>query len=620
MTERKRIALLIGATALSVLLVTLASRLPAPAPLVAGIAVLPLALLLMVWRRCAPASERPSTVHAAAAGIFAAPPAEPAWAQAVLAELPHPALVCLTDSHRIAAANAAAAALFRRSTLPVGHELASLLPLEPVLRVLDGLHAGEDGAFAAASVGGDRLLRGRLRLFDGFYVLLLNLEDSDSSQHFKTLAQRRATVRDLRRPLANLRAAAETIAAFPTMTAPQRAAFDEVVVEECQALSRAVERLEQQVEAERPAILTTDLHSQDLFNCLARRLASERIRLNMIGIPLWLHGDSRALLDVFVALARHLAQGTGRRDFDFEALLADRRVYVDLAWTGPAVPAALVDSWLDQPAGTSEMTLRDLLDRHHSEPWSQKGSGEFSVLRVPLPPPERPQFIATDRKRPPRPEVHDLDLMQRHLQPGIHCHDPLSALGFVAFDCETTGLRPDQGDRLVQIGAVRVAQGRVQSGDAFERLIAPGRPIPAAASDIHGIGDAQVVGKPPLSVVLPQFAAFAGTSVLVGHNVAFDLAFLDAAQGECGIALRQPVLDTMILAALLDPGYDLSLQAVAERLDVPPLPHRSALSDALVTAEVLARLIAPLEARGWRTLAQVSQASLDWLAQGGSRP
>lgn len=617
MTERTRIALLIGATALSVLLVALASRLPAPAPLVAGIGVIPLALLLILWRRCLP--------NAGGAEQAAAPPPPPAvvaepperrWLAAALAELATPTLVCQADGHRLLCANAAAAALFARTALPVGGEVTHLLPAEPLLRALDGLKPGECAAFACAAPGGDRLLRGRVRRGDGFYVLCLSPEDTDAAaQH----ALRRASLRDLRRPLANLRAAAETVAAFPDMTPRERAAFDEVVGEECLALSRAVERLEAEFDAQLPLSAPTDIHSQDLFNCLARRLAGERIRLNMVGIPLWFSGDSRALLDAFSLLARQLAKACGHAEFDFEALLADRRVYVDLAWAGQPIPAAMVDLWLDLPAAADGQSLRDLLDRHDCEPWSQRGAADMAVLRVPLPPPERPQFLAADRPRPPRPEVHDLDLMQRHLRPGLHVRDRLRDLTFVAFDCETTGLRPDQGDRLVQVGAVRVAQGRVLSGEGFERLIDPGRPIPPTAWAIHGIDDDMVRGKPPLAVVLPQLAAFAGGAVLVGHNVAFDLMFLDAAQGECGVALRQPVLDTMILAALIDPGYDLSLQAVAERLGVPPLPHRSALSDALVTAEVLARLIAPLEAKGLRDLGLVAQASLDWLSQGGGR-
>ncbi|MGE4279016.1 MAG: PolC-type DNA polymerase III [Magnetospirillum sp.] len=611
MSERSRISLLIGATALSVLLVALASRLPAPAPLVAGIGIVPLALLLMLWRRCAPVPPAPPV---ALSPTPPAPEHDPAWLHAVLAEYPGAALVCHAGTHRLACANPAAASLAGRHRIEPGTPLSQILPPEPLLRAITGLGPGDSTGFVGATSDGGTLLRGKIRLFDGFYVLGLTPLTTEAQG---AVTRRRQALRDLRRPLANLRAAAETIAAFPEMEGPERNAFDQVVGEECLALSRALEKLETEVDPPAPPALATDLHTQDLFNCLARRLGAERIRLNMVGIPLWLHGDGTGLLDALTSLGRLLARDGGLTEFDFEALLADRRVYVDLAWKGEPIPAAMVDLWLDQRCGSGPDSLREILERHDCEPWSQRGNGAMAVLRVPLPAPQRPQFVAGETLRQPRPEVHDLDLIERHLRPGTSRTETLTKLDFVAFDCETTGLRPDQGDRLVQIGAVRVENGRVQSGNGFERLVDPGRPIPAASTQFHGIDDSMVKGKPPLAVVLPQFATFARDSVLVGHNVAFDLMFLDAAQGESGVALRQPVLDTMILAALIDPGYDLSLDSVANRLGIPPLPHRSAQSDALLTGEILARLIPYLEAKGLRTLAQVSQASLDWLHSGG---
>jgi len=611
MTERSRIALLIGATALSVLLVALASRLPAPAPLVAGIAVLPFALLLMLWRRCVPAAAPPVTVDKPAP-----PPAEPdrVWLDAVLKEHPAAILVCRSPQHRVTRANAAAAALAGRHVIEPGTPLSQVLPPEPLLRALSGLSAGDSAGFVGASLDGSVMVRGKVSLFDGFYVATLSPLTRELQG---SVTRRRQALRDLRRPLANLRAAAETVAAFPDMDNHERNAFDQVVGEECLALTRALEMLEREVDPPVATALATDLYTQDLFNCLARRLGAERIRLNMVGIPLWLQGDGHSLLDSLTTLTRLLARDSGQTEFEFEALLADRRIYLDLAWKGEPIPAAMVDLWLDQIAGDGPDNLREVLERHDCEPWSQRGAGSMAVLRIPLPPPERPQFIAGEQMRQPRPEVHDLDLVERHLRPGTLRGEKLTELDFVAFDCETTGLRPDQDDRMVQIGAVRVKNGKVQSGNGFERLIDPGRPIPAASTQFHGIDDSMVKGKPPLAVVLPQFAAFARDSVLVGHNVAFDLMFLDAAQGESGVALHQPVLDTMILAALIDPDYDLSLDSVASRLGVPPLPHRSAQSDALMTAEILARLIPLLEAKGLRSLEQVSRASMDWLAAGG---
>lgn len=618
MTERKRVSLLIGATALSVLLVAFASRLPAPAPLVAGIGVIPLALLLALWRRCTPV--------VAAKPLVTTPPPPPAAppvpmqvaapAELMLAEIAEAAILCDEANHRIIAANAAAATLFARP--PKGEVLSAILPIEPILRGLSGLAVGQSAAIACAGRQDQGLLRGRIRRQDGAYLVILSTE-VDSSAGLRQQARQRTALRELRRPLANLRAAVETVIAFPTMTARERAAFDEVIAEECANLGTSFQSLETSLAAQAPALHSADIHSQDLFNCLSRHLAAHAVRLNMVGIPLWVHGDSRALLAALSVLAENLAQATKQRDLDFEALLADRRIYVDLSWPGPAIPAAMVDLWLDMPLGNNPETLREALERHGCEPWSQQTARQRSVLRIPLPPPHRPQFVATDRPRHPRPEIHDLELMRRHLPQASLPLQPLARQDFVVFDCETTGLRPDGGDRVIQIGAVRVAGTRVLAAESFERLIDPGRPIPVQSQIYHGISDDMVVGKPPLLVVLPQFSAFAGNAVLVGHNVAFDLAFLDAAAEDSGVGLRQPVLDTMILAALLDPDYDLSLPALAERWGVPALPHRSALSDCLLTAGILVRMLPRLEAQGLGSAAALAEASLDWLVK-GQRP
>jgi DNA polymerase III subunit epsilon len=108
----------------------------------------------------------------------------------------------------------------------------------------------------------------------------------------------------------------------------------------------------------------------------------------------------------------------------------------------------------------------------------------------------------------------------------------LDELPFVVFDCEMTGLQPMQGDEIIQIGAVRVVQGRLLTGESFERLVYPGRPIPPASIKFHGLTDADVAGKPPLRDVLPEFRAYVDDAVMVGHNAAFDMKFLTLRQHE----------------------------------------------------------------------------------------
>lgn len=210
---------------------------------------------------------------------------------------------------------------------------------------------------------------------------------------------------------------------------------------------------------------------------------------------------------------------------------------------------------------------------------------------------------------PPRPEFYDFDLFRAEPARSLS-ETPLSQLRCVVFDTETTGLRPSEGDELISIGAVRVVNGRVLTGETFERLINPGRYIPQSSIRFHGITQEMVADKPPAAVVLRQFASFVGESVLVAYNAAFDMKFLHLKQAESGITFDQPVLDVLLLGAFLhDHAADQSLDAIAARLGITIKGRHTALGDALATAAVFVALIGPLKARGVETLGQALEVS-----------
>lgn len=187
---------------------------------------------------------------------------------------------------------------------------------------------------------------------------------------------------------------------------------------------------------------------------------------------------------------------------------------------------------------------------------------------------------------------------------------PLDSLIYTAFDTETTGMQPGKGDEIIQIGALRVADGQIHADQAFEVLIDPQRPISPESEKIHGITADQVKGKSTICQVLPEFHAFCEGSVLLGHNVAFDIRFLQMKEQITGVVFRQPVLDTLLLSAVAYPNQPHhSLEASMALLGVATEHRHSAYSDAIATAQVFLRLVPLLEERGVITLRQAIEAS-----------
>ena len=167
---------------------------------------------------------------------------------------------------------------------------------------------------------------------------------------------------------------------------------------------------------------------------------------------------------------------------------------------------------------------------------------------------------------------------------------PGSGPAFVAVDCETTGFDPAT-DRIIEVGATRFDRsGRAES---FESLVDPGRPIPAEITELTGISDADVSGRPEASEVMERLRAFCGGLPVVGQSIDFDLGFLRAA----GLELPGEAHDTRDLASVLLPGSPrLSLAALSEHFSVTNArPHR-ALADAEATRDVFLRLLDELDA------------------------
>ena len=154
----------------------------------------------------------------------------------------------------------------------------------------------------------------------------------------------------------------------------------------------------------------------------------------------------------------------------------------------------------------------------------------------------------------------------------------------IAFDLETTGLDTAR-DAVIEIGAVKFRGDRIE--DQFQTLINPGRPLDPVIIELTGLNDAMLASAPRLVDVIMDFEAFVGDLPLLGHNVQFDLAFM---QRE-GLFQESEYLDTFDLASVLLPASSrYNLRALAQELGIPVLESHRALEDAQTTRQVFLRL------------------------------
>lgn len=159
----------------------------------------------------------------------------------------------------------------------------------------------------------------------------------------------------------------------------------------------------------------------------------------------------------------------------------------------------------------------------------------------------------------------------------------------VILDTETTGLEPELGHRIIEIGCIELVSRR-PTGRNFHRYLNPERDIDEGALAVHGISRADLEREPRFADVAGELLAFIEGAELVIHNAAFDVAFLDAelarlAEGPRAIASVCSVLDTLALARRMHPGQRNSLDALCKRYGVDN--SRRELHGALLDAQIL---------------------------------
>jgi DNA polymerase-3 subunit epsilon len=159
----------------------------------------------------------------------------------------------------------------------------------------------------------------------------------------------------------------------------------------------------------------------------------------------------------------------------------------------------------------------------------------------------------------------------------------------IVLDTETTGLEPEEGHRIIEIGCVELENRRL-TGNTFHHYLQPDREIDAGAVEVHGITNEMLADKPRFADIAADFVEFVRGAELVIHNAPFDVGFLNhelRMHGQFGpVDELCGVLDTLKLARDMHPGQKNSLDALCKRYDIDNT-HRE-LHGALLDAEILA--------------------------------
>ncbi len=164
----------------------------------------------------------------------------------------------------------------------------------------------------------------------------------------------------------------------------------------------------------------------------------------------------------------------------------------------------------------------------------------------------------------------------------------------IVIDTETTGLDPQEGHRLIEVGCVELVN-RMPSGRFFHRYVNPDRDVPPTAVAIHGISAEFLADKPRFPEIAEELLAFVGEAPLVAHNAMFDLTFLNAELERSGKQTLSytRLIDTLLLARRKHPAGPNRLDDLCARyaVDSSRRTQHGALLDAELLAEVYLELI-----------------------------
>lgn len=562
---------------------------------------------------------------------------------ALMSELAQAVVVCNKDG-RVLLYNSRARLLFQglqdghksggASPIGLGRSIFSLLERGHVEHALAVIKArlAKDAALAFASfvltAGRAQLLRVQIvpvltpgtREMNGYVLTIENITRT-LEQSFHRDQVLRGLLDGNRAALANMRLALGKLMTPETAAASSHElhVIHDEVNHMSQTLEHTAEELDDVLKARWPleevqgadVIVTAQSRIESLLNLPSK--------VEELDESLWIRSDSFSLVFAITFLAARLHEHYEIREVRFRLTPSEngKRAYLDVIWAGHAMSSETFYNWeLDTMSvgqEESSLSLRDVVGRHGGQlVYEREKAAHRAFFRFVLPVATPEQWlhsrVATNQDS--RPEYYDFDLFNFQAQSEIDLDCKLSDLSYTVFDTETTGLEPAGGDEIIQIGAVRIVNNRLLRQENFDQLVDPERPLRPEGIPIHGITEDMVRGQPNIDVVLPAFHGFCHETVLVAHNAAFDMRFLQLKEERTGLRFHQPVLDTLLLSAVIHPNQEShKLEKIAERLGVNIHGRHNAMGDAYATGEVFLKMVPLLAQQGIVTLRQALEAS-----------
>ncbi len=461
-----------------------------------------------------------------------------------------------------------------------------------------------------------------LRELSGFVLILTDFtRRMESYRHMDSLLQ--SLSMQVRGAVASIRSAVEVILGYPDLSPSKRDEFHRIIHRESLSAGATMDRLR----SEHAAFIHTPVSLSAMR--LKDFLEAVRVKCDAVGGPalsgepvadqLWVSVDSYSLGLAVIFVLQRIGSEFGAGAFRWALETKATHLGLDFLWVGPALRLELLRRLEQQAVAVADealnATLKEILTRHRAELWPQPcGNTSQASVRFLLKAAEPPAPIALPRRRTilatARPVYYDFDLFNQPGQSPELDDRQLAELSYTVFDTETTGLKIREGDEMVALGAVRIVNSRLLESESFDQLVRPDGLLHPASIRIHGIHPEMLVGQPDIRQVLELFHRFAEGTILVAHNAAFDMRLLQLQERRTGIRFEHPVLDTMLLSAVVHPAQDRhDLESIAERLGIIIMGRHTALGDAIGTAEIFLKLLPLLAEAGIRSFKQAREAA-----------